>query len=104
MAFEHIILVPKLVNEYDQSLVSPSSVVLLNRLCLKSKSFQVRTTCSSNGYHYVDPTVIGGPVNYNSYGRDYAPPDLVAQNAQQQQQQQLQQRSPCYGDTKTPIS
>ncbi|XP_001948027.2 protein sax-3 [Acyrthosiphon pisum] len=48
----------------------------------------MRTTCSSNGYHYVDPTIIGPMTNSytNGYGRDCAPPDVVGQ----------QQRSPCY--------
>ncbi|XP_050437728.1 protein sax-3-like [Adelges cooleyi] len=38
----------------------------------------VRTTCSSNGYHYVDPTVVAG------YNRDCnMPPDVVTLNSVQ---------------------
>ncbi|VVC43054.1 Hypothetical protein CINCED_3A018710 [Cinara cedri] len=60
----------------------------------------MRTTYSSNGYHYVDPAAMG-PGNYGNSGyghRECTPPDVVSPNSiqQQQQQQQQPQRSPCY--------
>lgn len=53
--------------------------------------FKVRTTCSSNGYHYVDPSSVVGPGSYNhgGYGRECQPPDVVGQQ---------QRRSPCYNN------